>query len=42
MDELELPKRNVQGIVRMPILDKMKDRGVVVFSKIESGIVEMG
>lgn len=35
IDEIELPKRDPNGQIRIPILDKMKDRGVVVFGKIE-------
>ena len=42
MDDLELPKRDPDGPIRIPILDKMKDRGIVVFGKVESGTVKMG
>ena len=42
MDDLELPKRDEDGPLRIPILDKMKDRGIVVFGKVESGTVKMG
>jgi peptide chain release factor subunit 3 len=42
LDGLELPKRDPTGPIRVPILDKMKDRGIVVFGKIESGTVNMG
>lgn len=42
LDDLEVPKRDPDGPIRIPILDKMKDRGVVVFGKVESGTVKMG
>jgi peptide chain release factor subunit 3 len=42
LDDLELPKRDADGPIRIPILDRMKDRGVVVFGKVESGTVKMG
>ena len=42
LDDLELPKRDPDGPIRIPILDKMKDRGIVVFGKVESGTVKMG
>mmetsp|Transcript_12714 Transcript_12714/g.12563 ORF Transcript_12714/g.12563 Transcript_12714/m.12563 type:complete len:118 (-) Transcript_12714:1040-1393(-) len=35
IDNLALPHRDPNGPIRIPILDKMKDRGVVVFGKIE-------
>jgi peptide chain release factor subunit 3 len=35
LDDLELPKRDPTGPIRIPILDKMKDRGIVVFGKVE-------
>jgi peptide chain release factor subunit 3 len=35
LDDLELPHRDAEGPLRIPILDKMKDRGVVIFGKIE-------
>jgi peptide chain release factor subunit 3 len=42
LDDLELPKRDPNGPIRIPILDKMKDRGIVVFGKVESGTINMG
>jgi peptide chain release factor subunit 3 len=42
LDDLELPKRDPTGPIRIPILDKMKDRGIVVFGKVESGTINMG
>lgn len=42
LDNLELPSRNKDGPLRIPVLDKMKDRGTVMFGKIESGTVRLG
>lgn len=35
IDTIELPNRDPQGEIRIPILDKMKDRGTVIFGKVE-------
>ncbi len=42
IDNLELPKRDPDGPLRIPVLDKMRDRGVVMFGKVESGTVRLG
>jgi peptide chain release factor subunit 3 len=42
LDELELPKRDPTGPIKVPILYKMNDKGIVVFGKIERGTVTMG
>jgi peptide chain release factor subunit 3 len=42
LDDLELPPRNPDGPLRIPVLDKMRDRGVVMFGKVESGTVRVG
>ena len=42
LDELPVPPRNECGHLRIPILDKMQDRGAIVFGKIESGTVRLG
>jgi peptide chain release factor subunit 3 len=42
LDNIEVPKRNPDGPLRVPILDKMKDRGVVAFGKVESGTIRIG
>ena len=42
LDSIEPPKRNIDGPLRVPILDRMKDRGVVVFGKVESGVIRIG
>jgi peptide chain release factor subunit 3 len=41
-DTLELPERNPNGPIRIPVMDRMKDRGIVVFGKVESGTINMG
>jgi peptide chain release factor subunit 3 len=42
LDELPVPKRDECAPLRIPVLDRMQDRGVVVFGKIESGTVRLG
>ena len=42
LDELPVPPRDECGPLRIPILDKMIDRGVVVFGKVESGTIRLG
>jgi peptide chain release factor subunit 3 len=42
LDSLETPPRDPEGPLRIPVLDKMKDRGTVMFGKIESGTVKLG
>lgn len=42
VDDLKLDNRNADGPLRIPILDKMRDRGCVVFGKVESGTIVMG
>lgn len=42
LDDLEVPPRDPEGPIRIPILDRMKDRGTVVFGKVESGTVKVG
>lgn len=42
MDALEVPPRDANAPLRIPILDKMRDRGVVIFGKVESGTVNLG
>jgi peptide chain release factor subunit 3 len=41
LDDIEVPKRNADAPLRIPILDKMRDRGYVVFGKVEQGTVRM-
>lgn len=42
LDELELEKRYPEGPLRIPILDKMKDKDLVVHGKVENGTVKLG
>ncbi len=42
LDALEVPPRKPDGPLRVPVLDKMKDRGTVIFGKVESGTVKIG
>ena len=42
LDNIEVPKRDPEGPLRVPVLDKMKDRGVVAFGKVESGTIRIG
>lgn len=42
LDGLEVPPRDPEGPLRIPILDKMRDRGTVIFGKVESGTVKVG
>lgn len=42
LDDTPLPPRDENGPLRIPVLDKMTDRGVVIFGKVESGTVKLG
>lgn len=42
LDNVETPVRDAEGPTRIPVLDKMKDRNVIAFGKVESGSVEIG
>lgn len=42
LDQVELVNRNAQGQIRVPVLDKMRDRGPIVFGKVESGTLRQG
>ena len=42
LDNIKLAKKSSEGPLRIPVLDKMKDRGTVIFGKIESGTVRLG
>lgn len=42
LDQLPVEKRDTNGPLRIPILDKMKDSGVIAHGKIESGTVKVG
>jgi peptide chain release factor subunit 3 len=42
LDQVELPYRNEKAPLRIPVFDRMKDRGIVCFGKVEAGTLEMG
>lgn len=42
LDDLELEKRYPDGPLRIPILDKMKDKDLIVHGKVENGTVNLG
>ncbi|XP_006365402.1 eukaryotic peptide chain release factor GTP-binding subunit ERF3A-like isoform X1 [Solanum tuberosum] len=42
LDAVEVPPRDPNGPLRMPIIDKFKDMGTVVMGKIESGSIREG
>jgi len=42
LDDLPVPPRDEKGALRVPILDKMLDRGVIAFGKVESGTIRLG
>ena len=41
-DKLDLPPRNENESVRVPVLDRYKDQGIHIMGKVESGIVKYG
>ena len=42
LDKLPVEARDPNGPLRMPILDKVKEQGVVAHGKIESGTIRVG
>lgn len=42
LDKLPMEKRDANAPLRMPILDKVKEQGVVAHGKIESGTIAVG
>lgn len=42
LDDLPVPPRDDKGPLRVPVLDKMNDRGTVIFGKVESGTIRLG
>ena len=42
LDDLPVPPRFDKGSLRVPVLDKMTDRGTIVFGKVESGTINLG
>ena len=39
---MPVPNRDPKGPLRVPIIDKMDDKGTVIFGKVESGTVNLG
>lgn len=42
LDNLEVEKRFPNGPLRIPILDKMKDKDLIVHGKVENGSIKLG
>jgi len=42
LDDLPIPKRDPNGPLRLPIMDKYKESGFFVFGKVESGTLVLG
>jgi peptide chain release factor subunit 3 len=42
LDRVQLSIRDQLGPLRVPVLDKMKDRGVIALGKVESGTIRIG
>jgi peptide chain release factor subunit 3 len=42
IDNLPVEKRDAEGPLRIPILDKQKDRGIVIHGKVMQGTVRVG
>jgi len=42
LEKVELPPRELEGPIRIPVLDKLKDRGTDVFGKVHSGKIQLG
>ncbi len=42
LEELPLKERDPNGPLRIPIIDKTRDGGVIAHGKVESGLVRVG
>ncbi len=42
LDTIPAPVRDLDGPVRIPVLDKLKDRGTDIFGKVASGSIQVG
>ena len=42
LDELPVENRDPKGALRMPILERVKEQGVVAHGKIEQGLISIG
>lgn len=42
VENLPVPERKAEGALRVPVLDKMRDQGLNLFGKVESGVLYTG
>lgn len=42
LDILQLEQRHPNGPLRIPVLDKMKEKGLTVHGKVENGTIRIG
>jgi len=42
LDQVKLEKRFPKGPLRIPILDKMKDKDLIIHGKVENGTISLG
>lgn len=42
LDGMPIEKRDPEGPLRIPILDKQKDRGIIIHGKVMQGTVRLG
>lgn len=42
LDEVKIEKRFPEGNLRIPVLDKMKDKDLIVHGKVENGTIKLG
>jgi len=42
LENIEIPERDEKGPIRIPVLDKMKDRGTDIYGKVLSGKIDIG
>ena len=42
LDDMPIPPRDDNAVLRVPVLDKMMDPGMIIFGKVESGTIRLG
>ena len=42
LESVELPQRVYEGPIRIPVLDKLKDKGTDIFGKVHCGKIQLG
>ena len=42
LDEIQLPIGDSKGPIRIPVLDKLRDQGLYIYGKMESGTIVDG